>query len=185
MARDHQEAAGGVCIGQIVGAQGIQGAVRVKSFTEDPLAVAAYGPVADAAGRRFRLKVASQSKGVVICRIDGVADRNAAEALAGTRLYVARDALPEPEEEEFYHADLIGLRVELEDGTVLGRVRAIFDFGAGDVLELVGSDGASRFLPFTRANVPLVEVTAGRLVARPPQEVEARPEGGAEEGADG
>ena len=184
MARDRGDPEGQICIGQIVGAQGIQGAVRVKSFTADPPAVAAYGPVADAAGRVFRLKVASQSKGVVICRIDGVGDRNAAEALAGTRLYVARDALPAPDEDEFYHADLIGMAVELEDGTALGRVRAIFDFGAGDVLELVGPDGTSRHLPFTRAIVPVVDVGAGRLIARLPEEVEAGPEGRAGEGTD-
>jgi 16S rRNA processing protein RimM len=167
--------AGLICIGQIVGAQGIQGAVRVKSFTADPPDVAAYGPVTDESGRRFRLKVAGQAKGVVICRIDGVNDRNAAEALKGTRLHVAREMLPEPEEEdEFYHADLIGLPVELKDGTVLGKVRAVFDFGAGDMLELVGPGGETRLLPFTREAVPVVDIKAGRLIASPPEEIEAK-----------
>jgi 16S rRNA processing protein RimM len=165
-----------VCIGQIVGAQGIQGAVRVKSFTADPPDVAAYGPVTDETGRQFRLKVASQAKGVVICRIDGVNDRNAAEALKGTRLHVAREMLPEPEEDdEFYHADLIGLAVELRDGTVLGKVRAVFDFGAGDMLELAGPGGETRLLPFTRAAVPVVDIKAGRLIAEPPEETEVPP----------
>ncbi|WP_142849623.1 ribosome maturation factor RimM [Telmatospirillum sp. J64-1] len=171
-----------VCVGVIVGAQGVRGAVRVKSFTADPLDVAAYGPVSDEQGKRsFRLKVVGEAKGVVICTIAGVTDRDAAEALKGVTLHVDRASLPEPEEDEFYHADLIGLAAELSDGSPFGRVRGIYDFGAGDVIEIGRNDGTVIMLPFTKAVVPMVDVKAGRLVVEPPPEVEAKPEGGAEE----
>ncbi len=166
-----------VCVGAIVGAHGVRGAVRVKPFTEDPAGIAAYGPVEDEAGeRRFRLKVLGVAKGVVNAAIQGVADRNAAEALKGTRLYVPRDALPAPAEDEFYYADLIGLRAELADGTVFGRVRGVFDFGAGDVLDVALPDGRVEMLPFTKAVVPVVDVAGGRVVVAPPETIEARPE---------
>lgn len=167
-----------VLVGVVVGAQGLKGALRVKSFTADPLDIASYGPVEDEAGaRRFRLKVTGEAKGTVIASVEGVKDRNAAEALKGTRFYVPRAALPASEDEdEFYHADLIGLPVELADGAALGKVRAVWDFGAGDVLEIARPDGEVMMLPFTKAAVPVVDVKGGRLIATPPEEVEARPE---------
>lgn len=169
-----------VCVGQFAGAQGVRGLVRVKSFTADPADVAAYGPVEDERGeRRFVLSIAGAAKGVVIVKVPGVDDRDAAAALAGTRLYVARDRLPPPDDDEFYHADLIGMAVEQADGTALGRVRAMHDFGAGDVLEVAGVDGHTVMLPFTRAVVPIVDMTARRLVVEPPAEVVARQEGDA------
>ena len=158
-----------VCVGVIVGAQGVRGAVRVKPFTADPEAVAAYGPVEDEAGKwRFDLRVVGRAKGVVIATIAGVADRNAAEALKGVRLYVARDALPPPDEEEWYHADLLGLAATLADGTPLGRVKAIHAFGAGDNLEIERQGAAPQLVPFTRAAVPVVDLAAGRVVIEPP-----------------
>jgi len=162
-----------VCLGVMVGAHGVRGLVKVKSFTEDPADVAAYGPVSDAAGHRhWRLEVTGQAKGVVLVRIQGVTDRDAAQALHGTRLYVERAALPALEEAEtFYHADLIGLRVEDGDGRNLGTVRAVENYGAGDVLDVAGPDGQSFLLAFTRAAVPLVDLAGGRLVAAPPDEV--------------
>lgn len=164
-----------VCVGVVVGAHGIRGGLRVKPFTEDPAAIAAYGPVEDETGeRRFRLKVQGHAKGVVTVTAQGVADRNAAEALKGTRLYVARHRLPAPEEDEFYYSDLIGLAAEAEDGTPLGTVKGVFDFGAGDVFELALPDGRSEMLPFTQAVVPVVDVKAGRLVVVPPAVIEAR-----------
>jgi len=176
-----------VCVGAIVGAHGVRGAVRLKSFTAEPKDIASYGPVEDEKGeKRFRLKVTGEAKGVVIATLPGIADRNAAEALKGMRLYVPRSALPATEdEEEFYHADLIGLRVELADGTLLGTVKSIFDFGAGDVLELAGSGRPGMYLPFTKAVVPVVDLKGGRLIAEPPPEIEARPEDGPEDGDDG
>jgi len=143
--------------------------VRIKSFTEAPEDVARYGPLADETGvRRFELRLVGAGKGVVIARLSGVADRNQAEALRGLRLYLPRSALPQPDAEEFYHADLIGLEAVLGDGTPIGRVRAIHDFGAGDTLELARPGAPPVMVPFTRAVVPNVELAAGRLVLDPP-----------------
>jgi 16S rRNA processing protein RimM len=162
-----------VCLGVMVGAHGVRGLVKVKSFTEDPADVAAYGPVSDAAGRRhWRLEVTGQAKGVVLVRVEGVKDRDAAQALHGTQLYVERAALPAlAEAETFYHADLIGLRVEDDAGRSLGTVRAVENYGAGDVLDIAGPDGQGFLLAFTRAAVPLVDIAGGRLVAALPDEV--------------
>lgn len=175
-----------VCVGVIVGAHGVRGAVRIRAFTENPKDVAAYGPVGDGKGRSFRLKVQGQAKeSVVIAVVDGVTDRNQAEALKGMKLHVARDALPAlQDEDEFYHTDLIGLVVETGSGERLGTVRAIHDFGAGDVLELVDPVGRGRFLPFTKAVVPVVDVRGGRLIADPPAETEAKPDGTEEDDGD-
>src|ERR1700687_969485 len=119
-----------VCVGAIGGAHGVQGAVRIKSFTADPTDGARYGPLEDAAGgRRFSLRLAGSAKGVVIAHLKGVADRNQAEALRGMRLYLPRAALPPTADEEYYHADLIGLAAALVDGTALGEGRALHDFG--------------------------------------------------------
>lgn len=158
-----------VCVGVITGAQGVRGAVRVKSFTADPEDLAAYGPVEDEAGeRRFELRVVGRAKGVVVAKLAGIEDRDAAEALRGMRLYVGRAALPPAGEEEYYHADLLGLRAELADGSVLGRVRAVHDFGAGDSLELERPEGGLLMVPFTRAAVPVVDLAGGRVVIDPP-----------------
>jgi 16S rRNA processing protein RimM len=171
-----------ICVGVVVGAQGIKGAVRIKPFTDRPEAVAAYGPVTDEAGaRRFEVKIVGQARGVVTAQLSGVTDRNAAEALKGLRLYVPRAALPEPEQEEFYHADLIGLAAERADGSPLGRVKAVLDHGAGTYLEIVAEGGRPLIVPFTRAAVPVVDLAAGRLVIEPPAEIGARP-GEEEEG---
>ncbi len=166
-----------VCVGTITGPQGLGGLLRVKAFTEVPEDVAAYGPVSDEQGRqRFTLTVTGRAKGAVVVRIEGIDDRQRAEALTGTRLYVPRAALPEVEEQEtYYHADLIGLAAEDRHGAPLGRVKAVHNFGAGDLLELEeAAPGAGPLMvPFTRAAVPLVDVKAGRLVVEPPTEVES------------
>jgi 16S rRNA processing protein RimM len=164
------EAAGPlICVGIITGAQGVRGAVRIKSFTALPEDVASYGPVADETGQRaFALHAVGRTKGVVIATIAGIADRDAAERLKGVRLYVARDKLPAPGEEEYYHADLIGLAAMLRDGTLLGRVRAVHGYGAGDSLEVARASGGTVMVPFTRAVVPEVDLAAGRLVIEPP-----------------
>lgn len=170
-----------VCLGVIVGVHGVQGAVKVKAFTGDPADVGAYGPVEDEAGQPMRLTVTGTAKGVVIARLDRVRDRTAAEALKGTRLYVPRERLPQPDEDEFYLSDLIGLRVELADGQGYGTVKAVFDFGAGDVLEVARPDGRLEMLPFTKACVPVVDVAGGRLVVEPPDEIEVRERDGSDE----
>ena len=163
-----------VCLGVMVGAHGVRGLVKVKSFTELPEDVAAYGPVSDKAGERhWSLEVAGRGKGVVLVRVEGVKDRDAAQALHGTELYVDRSVLPALEEEEtFYHADLVGLRVEDRDGRMLGTVRSVENYGAGDLLDVEGADGKSLLLAFTRQAVPEVDLAGGRLVAVPPAELE-------------
>ena len=158
-----------VCVGVVTGAHGMQGAVRLKSFTADPADVARYGPLEDEQGERhFRLRVTGTAKGVLIARLADIDDRDQAEALRGLRLYLPRAALPPVGEEEYYHADLIGLDAALGDGTPVGQVRAVHDFGAGDTLEIERPEGPPVLVPFTRAIVPIVDLEAGRLVLDPP-----------------
>ena len=170
-----------VCVGAIAGAQGINGAVRIKPFTDAPEDAAAYGAVTNEAGdRRFDLDIREVRGGLVIARLDGVSDRNAAEALKGLRLYVARDALPPPDEDEFYHADLLGLRVVMADGAKdgpegkeVGTVRAIIPAGSTEVLEIDRGPGNQTLLvPFTKAAVPEIDIAAGWLSIDPPEEIE-------------
>ena len=161
-----------VCVGQITGAHGVRGLVRLRSFTDDPAAVVAYGPLTDEAGqRRFVVHLQSPAKDAWIARIDGVSDRTAAEALRGTRLYVERAALPATDEDEFYHADLLGLRADRTEGGVLGTVTAVHDFGGGTMLEVRLDCGRTVALPFTLAVVPVVDIAAGRVVVEPPLEL--------------
>lgn len=175
-----------ICVGVITGAHGVRGLVRVKSFTEAPKDIAAYGPLGDAQGKRqFDLEITGSAKGGLVARIAGIDDRDAAEALRGVELHVARAALPPPAEDEFYHADLIGLPAFRTDGQAYGVVRALHDFGAGDVIEIVLDGGGVAVLPFTRAVAPVVDLAAGRIVIDPPGETEAREggDGAAEEDA--
>ncbi len=161
-----------VCLGVITGAHGVRGLVRVKSFTEVPEDVAAYGPLSDEDGARvLTLFVTGRSKDALLARVEGVVDRDQALALKGTRLYVPRDVLPALDEEQtFYHADLLGLAAEDPEGRPLGRVVAVHNFGAGDILELDGE--GRRLVPFTRQAVPVVDLDGGRLVVELPEEVE-------------
>ncbi|HEY9567430.1 MAG TPA: ribosome maturation factor RimM [Thalassobaculum sp.] len=159
-----------VCLGAVTGAHGVRGLVKVKPFTEDPDDVAAYGPLEDERGdRRFALTVEGRHKETVIVRVEGVTDRDAAEALRGTRLYVARSALPEPVDGEYYHADLVGLALVTVGGEALGTVSAVYDFGAGDLIEYVAADGKPRMLPFNETAVPEVDIAGGRIVVDPPE----------------
>jgi 16S rRNA processing protein RimM len=160
-----------VCVGAVVGAHGVKGGLRVKSFTADPLDLGTYGPVSDEEGERsfvIRSLVPGAKPGVVLVKFEGVKGRDAAEALQGRRLYVSRSALPELEEEAYYHADLVGLQVELSSGEVFGKVIAVHDFGAGDVLEIEPLSGSSVMLPFTKAVVPTVELEKGRMIVELP-----------------
>lgn len=166
-----------VCVGVVTGAHGVRGAFRVTSFTADPDDIAAYGPVCAAHGpenkargeRRLTLKVVGHTKGQIVVMADGIADRDAAEALKGARLYVARARLPEAAEEEYYHADLIGLVAEDAAGAILGHVRAVADYGAGDLIEIARTGGETVLVPFTRAIVPVVDLEGGRIVIDPPE----------------
>ena len=170
MAKGPSDPEGKVCIAQIGAAHGIRGEVRVKLFAEDPDALFDYGPLETADGsRRFEFLSARESKTIFVCRIKGLTNRNDVEALNGVRLYVDRDALPELDEEEFYHSDLIGLEARLEDGTSLGSIVAIHDFGAGDVLDVSPKRGKGYYIPFTRAVVPEVKVSEGYVLVDPPE----------------
>ncbi len=158
-----------VLLAIVTAPHGVKGLVRVKSFAEEPESLLRYGALEDERGAPVALSVVGLAKGVVLARIDGIADRDAAERVKGMRLYLPRAALPPTEPEEFYHADLLGLAAELADGTVLGRVRAVHNFGAGDNIEIAREDAASLIVPFTRAVVPAIELDKGRIVVAPPE----------------
>ena len=151
-----------ICVGAIAGAFGVHGEARIKSFGAEPEAIADYAPLTAEDGRSFDLKITRAIKDGFAVRLSGVATREQAEALRGTRLYAPRERLPALPDDEFYHADLIGLTVVDTGGAELGRVRAVHDFGAGDVLEVLGSK--EHMIPFTRAAVPTVDLTSGRIV---------------------
>jgi 16S rRNA processing protein RimM len=154
-----------ICVGQILGAHGVRGLVKLASFTEDPNAIGDYGPLTDEAGERcFTVALMGAQKGHFLARIDQIADRDTAQALSGARLFVDRGQLPPPAEDEFYHADLIGLRAERPDGAVLGRVAALHNFGAGDIIELALDSGKRPLVPFDRATVPVIDLARGVVV---------------------
>ena len=165
-----------ILLATIGAAHGIKGEVRVKSFTADPAALGAYGPLSGADGRVFEVERVRPGKGVVVAKFRGVDDRNAAEALNGLSLFIGRDALPAPQEDEFYHADLIGLDAFDAAGEPLGAVVGVHNFGAGDILEIAPRRGRPLLVPFTKATVPDIDLTGGRLVVAPPEEIEAREE---------
>ena len=171
-----------LCLAVIGAAHGVRGAMKVKTFTETPQDLAAYGPLTDETGERvFVITSCQPAKGGARITIDGVSDRDAAEALKNMRLYVARDSLPAlADEDDFYHSDLIGLNVCDDEGAKIGRVLACHNFGAGDLLEIrfvKKAGGHTAFFPFTKAVVPEVNIADGFLTLIPPIEDEARPEG--------
>ena len=171
-----------VCIGAVAGAHGVRGNVRIKPFTDAPEDVAAYGPVTDAGGARaFDLTLVGRSGGAVIARLTGIEDRDAAEALKGLRLHVPRERLPAPEKDEFYHADLIGLGVVDTAGRTAGTVKALHDFGAGDLIEIRRPDGRLVLLPFTRTAVPAIDLTAGEVTVEAAQLAAAEAPPGAQD----
>ena len=159
-----------VCVAVFAGAQGVKGLIRLKTFTETADGVFALGALTDASGgRRFGIERTGTSKGMPVVRVDGIGDRTAAQKLTGTKVFAARDELPPAEDDdEFLHADLEGLPVELPDGTPLGNVRCVQDFGAGPLLEVATGGGASVLIPFTREIVPAVDIPNRRIVADPP-----------------
>ena len=162
-----------VCVGVITGAHGLLGIVRIKSFTMDPRQVAGYGPVSDTTGsRQFCLTLTGDAKGVLLVRIEGVKDRDGAQALAGTELFVDRRLLPATAEDEYYYADLVGLAAKILGGEPYGTVHAVHNFGAGDVLEIERVAGTHIMLPFNRETVPEVDLEAGLLTIDPPPGLE-------------
>lgn len=163
-----------VCVGAIAGAFGVRGEVRLKSFTSQPDDIATYSPLWTEDGKHsFTVRLTRPVTGGLGARLSGVETREAAEALKGVTLWADRDKLPALPDDEFYHADLIGLSVYDTGGVLLGKVRAIYDHGAGDILEIFGPGRKQTLLlPFTRAAVPTVDLTAGRIIADPPDEDE-------------
>jgi 16S rRNA processing protein RimM len=161
-----------ICVAQIGAAHGIKGEVKLWSFTADPAAVADYSPLESEDGTRFEIEALRSAKDHLVVRLAGVRDRDAAERLTNTRLYVPRDRLPPPEPDEFYHADLIGLRAQDRDGTELATIVGIHDFGAGDLLELRPRGANTTVLmPFTATTVPVVDIAGGRIVIDPPHDL--------------
>jgi 16S rRNA processing protein RimM len=161
-----------ICIARIGAAHGVRGAVKLWTFTEDPLAVKAYGPLLTKDGARsFEVTTAREAKGHLVATLKGIATREDAERLNGLELYVAREKLPATEEDEYYHADLIGLAAVNTADEPIGRVTAIHNFGAGDIIEIAPAHGATMLLPFTNAVVPTVDLGAGRVVIELPKEI--------------
>jgi 16S rRNA processing protein RimM len=162
-------------MGRIGAAHGVRGEVRIQSFTEDPMALSGYGPLAtNRPGLTVSITAARANGSVLIARIQGIEDRTAAEKLNGVELFVDRALLPHPEDEdEFYHADLIGLRAQLRDGTTLGEVVALPNYGAGDLIEIRNPQSGDSFLyPFTRIVVPEVRLEEGYVVIDVPLDAE-------------
>jgi 16S rRNA processing protein RimM len=159
-----------VCVAQIGAAHGIRGEVRLRSFTQDPMAVTSYGPLESEDGRqRFTIEALRPAKDHFVARLEGVGSREAAERLTNLRLYVARDRLPPIDEDEtFYYADLVGLAAVTPDGAALGTVTAVHNFGAGDLIEIKPATGETLLVPFTDAAVPEVDMKARRMVVVPP-----------------
>jgi len=162
-----------ICVARIGAAHGVRGAVKLWTFTEDPFAVTRYGPLSSKDGARsFEVAHAREAKDHLVATFKGVTTRNEAERLNGVELYVARDKLPATDDDEYYHADLIGLAAITTGGESLGQVIAIHNFGAGDIIEIAPASGATMLLPFSNAVVPTVDLAGGRVLIELPKEVE-------------
>ncbi|HIP22130.1 MAG TPA: ribosome maturation factor RimM [Rhodobacteraceae bacterium] len=159
-----------ICVGAIMGAFGVRGEVRLKSFCADPSAIEDYSPLTTENGESFDVKLVRSVKSGFGARLSGVQDKEAADALRGTRLYAKRDDLPSLPDDEYYHSDLIGLQVLDTGGALLGKVTSVQDFGAGNILEISGKGlKEAAMLPFTLANVPTVNLAAGKVIIDPPE----------------
>ncbi len=159
-----------VCLGQIGAAHGVRGEVRLRSFTSDPVSIADYGPFETEDGRVIEIEALRPAKDHFVARLAGIRDRDAASALTNVKLYVARERLPQTDDpDEFYHADLVGLAAVDQSGNVLGTVIAIFNFGAGDLIEVRPQNGGrTELVPFDAAHVPEIDIAGGKIVIDPP-----------------
>ncbi len=164
---------GRILVGRFGAPQGVRGEIRIKSFTADPMSIAGYGPLTDETGTRaFEIERARPLKDdMIVARVKGLGDRDAARALTGLALYVAREELPPPDEDEFYIADLLGLTAVTPEGETLGTVKNVLNFGAGDILEISGAS-ETLLAPFTRAHAPTLDFAARRIVVVRPVETE-------------
>jgi 16S rRNA processing protein RimM len=162
-----------ICVARIGAAHGVRGAVKLWTFTEDPFAVTRYGPLWSKDGRQqFEVTQAREANGFLVATLKGITSRNEAERLNGIELYIARDKLPATDEDEYYHADLIGLAAVTTSGEPLGRIVAIHNFGAGDIIEIAPGSGPTLMLPFSNAVVPTVDLAAGCVVIDLPREID-------------
>ena len=163
-----------VLIGRFGAPQGVRGEIRIKSYTADPLAIGDYGPLSDETGaRKFEIeRLRPLKEDMVVARVKGLSDRDAAGALTGVSLFVARDKLPPPDEDEFYVADLVGLSAVSPDGETIGIVKNVLNFGAGDILEIAPASGETLMLPFTKEIAPSIDFSGGKIVVVRPAETE-------------
>jgi 16S rRNA processing protein RimM len=162
-----------ICVARIGAAHGVRGEVKLWPFTEDPMAVLHYGPLSTKDGaRQFEVARARVAKDHLVAALKGIATRDDAERINGLELYIARDKLPPTDAGEYYHADLIGLRAIDAQGGAIGKVIAIHNFGAGDIIEIAPLQGQTLLLPFSDAVVPTVDLAAGHVVIELPGEIE-------------
>jgi 16S rRNA processing protein RimM len=158
-----------ISLGVITSAHGIRGQVKIRSFTASPSDITKYGSLTDASGKEYILTVTGGTKDALIATVEGINSRNDAEALAGTELFVPREALPKTKKNEYYHEDLIGLKVVTKDGALYGTVTGMHNFGAGDLIALKKEDGEEEFLPFTQAIFTTIDPEKGVLIIVPPE----------------
>ena len=167
-----------VCVARIGAPHGVRGEVKLWPFTQDPMAVGGYGALESEDGKRsFEIETLRAASDHLVARLKGVSDRDAAQELTNTDLYVPRDRLPATDVDEFYHSDLVGLDVVAKDGAQIGTVKALHNFGAGDIIEIMPlGSGEPLMLPFNAATVPSIDLEAKQIVIVPPAEIEAREE---------
>ena len=163
-----------VLVGRFGAPQGVRGEIRIKSYTADPLSIGDYGPLSDETGaRNFEIeRLRPLKEDMVVAKVKGLADRDAAGALTGVSLFVAREKLPPPDEDEFYIADLVGLSAVSPDGETIGVVKNVLNFGAGDILEIAPTSGDTLMLPFTKEVAPSIDFSGGKIVVVRPAETE-------------
>lgn len=164
-----------MAVGVITGAHGIKGQVKLRSFTSDPLDIENYSPLLNETGTRcFEMQIDGETRQGLIATIKGIRDRNAAEALKGAQLFTEKSKLPPAEEEEFYYDELIGLDVRDNTGVILGKVVALYDFGAGDIIEMKLTAGGKEMYPFTRQNFPEIRSEEGYILAELPEIIDPK-----------
>jgi 16S rRNA processing protein RimM len=170
-----------VLVGVFGAPHGVRGELRLKSYTQDPQSIADFGALHDSSGREFQLLAARPLKDdLLVVKVKGVTDRDAAQKLTNVQLFLAREKLPPPDEDEFYCRDLIGLRAETRDGKLIGKIVAVPNYGAGDILEVAPPAGDTLLFPFIRAVVPEIDLAGGKVIVEPPEEISGEPTDGEE-----
>ena len=163
-----------ICVGVIASPHGVRGALKIKSFTADPADIFTFTQLQNSDGELLALTPKGQAGQFLLAVMEGVDDRNAAEQLKGTKLYIERSQLPETQEGEFYIEDLVGLAVDLADGRRVGTVKQVMNYGAGDIVEVQFNNGSEEMFSFTDDNFPEVDLTAGKVILTAPEILEAK-----------